>query len=167
MHHPNERAHAQFWVGSATRDHVLIGVEGGFCQLSHGKAEPLRKMNRGDWIIYYSGRESWDTNTPCQRFTAIGEVTGDDVYQVHLPDGFHPFRRQVRFCEAGEADIRSLLPALTFIRSKQFWGLPFRRGYFEISEADFQRIAEPMLHQPFKAPIQCSKSKGKSHDRTD
>ncbi|PZR72623.1 MAG: hypothetical protein DLM52_12585 [Chthoniobacterales bacterium] len=47
-------------MGNATRDHVLRGVAGGFCQLSHGRPEALHRMRRGDWIIYYSSRESFD-----------------------------------------------------------------------------------------------------------
>lgn len=158
MHRPSKQAPSKFWVGSATRDHVVRGVEGGFCQLSHGRPEPLRKMKRGDWIVYYSGRESMDTKARCQRFTAIGELTGAEVYQVHLPGNFHPFRRDVTFCEAEEVDIRPLLPSLTFIKNKQFWGLPFRRGYFEIAETDFQRIAEAMLHKRYEPSIHCRKS---------
>jgi hypothetical protein len=30
------------------------GLRGGFTQANHGKATMLRKMARGDWIIFYS-----------------------------------------------------------------------------------------------------------------
>ena len=64
----------RYWIGVASRDHVARGVAGGFCQLCHGKAQPLQRMSAGDWIIYYSPKEEFDGNTPCQRFTAIGEI---------------------------------------------------------------------------------------------
>jgi hypothetical protein len=140
----------QFWIGSASRDHVLRGVAGGFCQLSHGRPEALRRMRRGDWIVYYSGRESWETNAPCQRFTALGRIVGDEVYQVMMTKDFQPFRRDVRFRRTREADLQPLLDDLSFIKNKRYWGLPFRRGCFAVSAADFRRIAEAMLGRSFK-----------------
>ena len=71
-------------------------MEGGFCQLAHGRPEALRRMSRGDWIAYYSGRDSLEGKTPCQRFTAIGKIAGEDVYQVTLGERFRPFRRERR-----------------------------------------------------------------------
>ena len=44
----------RYWVGVASREHVLLGVAGGFCQVCHGKQAPLARMKRGDWILYYS-----------------------------------------------------------------------------------------------------------------
>jgi hypothetical protein len=34
---------------------------------------------------------------------------------------------------------------LDFIKNKKAWGYPFRFGFFEISENDFNRITEKML----------------------
>jgi hypothetical protein len=61
---------------------VLRGVEGGFAQLSHGKEAPIRRLSRGDWLVYYSPRVTHPDGEPLQAFTAIGEVEDDDVYQV-------------------------------------------------------------------------------------
>ncbi len=144
-----------FWIGSATRDHVRHGVKGGFCQLSHGRPETLRRMQRGDWIAYYSGRTSWKNGAPSQCFTAIGTITGEEVYRVTLKKDFHPYRRDVRFCRAGEIDIHPLIPKLSFITNKKFWGLPFRRGYLKVSRTDFRRIATPMLGKTFRPTMQC------------
>ena len=33
----------RFWIGVASRDHVNVGVKGGFIQLNHGKQAPLRR----------------------------------------------------------------------------------------------------------------------------
>lgn len=70
----------RYWIGVASRDHVLKGVNGGFAQLCHGKEAPLKKMNVGDWLIYYSSKESFKGNKPYQKFTAIGRVIDDNVY---------------------------------------------------------------------------------------
>lgn len=145
----------QFWIGNATRDHVLRGVAGGFCQLSHGRPEALHRMRRGDWIIYYSSRESFEGDTACQRFTALGKIVGQEVYQVTMAEKFRPFRRDVNFCRVKEIEIRPLITKLSFIKNKQHWGLPFRRGYIQVGEMGFRGIAEEMLGRKFNPAMQC------------
>jgi hypothetical protein len=135
----------RYWIGVASRDHVARGVAGGFCQLCHGKAQPLQRMSAGDWIIYYSPKEEFDGNTPCQRFTAIGEVEPGDVYAHAMTHWFVPHRRKVGFHEANDVDIRPLIAQLGFIRDKSRWGYSFRFGHIEISREDFELIAERML----------------------
>ncbi len=134
----------RYWVGVASREHVLRGIAGGFAQLCHGKEHPLRRMRPGDWIVYYSPRETFGGKDHCRRFTALGEVTGEAVYQVEMGPGFVPFRRDVRFLPTGEASIVRLLDRLSFIRDRQRWGYVFRYGHLQIPEADFRRIAEAM-----------------------
>jgi hypothetical protein len=41
----------RYWIGVASREHVMKGICDGFAQLCHGKEDPLKKMNTGDWII--------------------------------------------------------------------------------------------------------------------
>ncbi len=138
----------RYWIGVASRQHVLIGKAGGFAQLCHGKAQPLKRMTTGDGIIYYSPQEVLGEKQPCQRFTAIGEVIGDEVYQVEMMPGFIPFRRDIRFLPSGEASIRPLLEQLSFIKDRTRWGYVFRFGHLQIPESDFQLIAEAMsLHK--------------------
>jgi hypothetical protein len=36
------------WIGVAAKDHVDMGVAGGFIQVNHGKAGPLERMRAGD-----------------------------------------------------------------------------------------------------------------------
>ena len=132
------------WIGVVSRQHVLRGVAGGFAQIGHGKAAPLRRMAAGDWLIYYSPVEALDDAVPCRRFTAIGRVRGGDVYQVDMGGGFLPFRRDVDYRPAAEAPIAPLIEALEFIPDKKRWGFPFRRGILAIGAADFARIAAAM-----------------------
>ena len=42
------------------------------------------------------------------------------------------------------APIQPLIEHLDFITNKKSWGFPFRRGFFEIGESDFRRIAAAM-----------------------
>lgn len=138
----------RFWIGVASRDHVARGIAGGFCQLCHGKAQPLRRMSAGDWIVYYSPKEAFEGANACQRFTAIGEVQPGDVYAYPISHWFVPYRRLVRFQSATEADIRPLIPQLSFIRDKSRWGYAFRFGHIEISREDFELIAARMAVRP-------------------
>lgn len=135
----------RYWIGVASKDHVNKGVAGGFCQLRHGKAQPLKRMARGDWLICYSPKEQFEGDTPLQAFTAIGEVVGDQVYPFEMAPGFVPYRRDIRFVQpAQDAPIRPLLDHLAFIQNKARWGYAFRFGHFEIQKADFELIAKAM-----------------------
>lgn len=136
----------KYWVIVASRDHVKLGVEQGIAQAGHGKAAPLRKMTKGDIVIYYSGKLTMDNPEKCQQFTAIGKVKDDEVYQVQVTDTFCPFRRNVDFYESKDASILPLINDLDFIPNKKSWGYPFRFGFFEISEHDFEIISSVMLY---------------------
>ncbi len=46
----------RYFIGVASREHVRVGVEGGFAQFSHGKLSPARRLSKGDWVIYYFER---------------------------------------------------------------------------------------------------------------
>lgn len=136
----------RYWIGVASKNHVARGVEGGFCQLCHGKAQPLKRMNQGDWIIYYSPKEYFEEKTPCQQFTAIGKVVGTEVYPFAITADFVPFRRDIEFIQtANSVDIRPLISHLGFIKDPKHWGAAFRFGYLEINQADFAVIAKAML----------------------
>ena len=73
----------------------MRAVDGGFCQFSHGKMAPVRRMRRGDHVLYYSPREGMGKGDPVQAFTAIGRVDDDDPYRVKQETEFEPFRRKV------------------------------------------------------------------------
>jgi hypothetical protein len=133
-----------YWIGVASRDHVRGGAAGGFCQLCHGKAWPVRRLRTGDRIIYYSPRERMRDGEPVQAFTAIGEIAEGEPATFDMGNGLVPYRRAVRFYTASDAAIRPLLPALSFTRARPNWGVLFRRGLFAIDKADCEIIANAM-----------------------
>jgi hypothetical protein len=135
---------ARYWIGVASREHVLRGVKGGFCQVCHGKQAPLKRMQSGDWIIYYAPTEKFGEKGPCQKFVALGRIKPGEPYQHEMSPDFIPWRRDVDFVPAGEVSIMPLLDKLSFIQNKKQWGYPFRWGLFEISEHDFKVIVEAM-----------------------
>ena len=55
-----------------------------------------------------------------------------------------PFRRDVKFVDANEASILPLLEELELTRGKRNWGYPFRFGFLEITQHDFDAISTAM-----------------------
>jgi len=134
----------RYWIAVASHEHVKKGVDGGFAQVCHGKKGPLAIMKKDDWIIYYSPTIYFRIKDPCQAFTAIGRVDSGEPYQVAMHDDFIPWRRNISFLPSKDIPIRPLLDNLSFILDKKKWGLPFKRGCFEIPKQDFTLIAKEM-----------------------
>lgn len=132
----------RYWMAVACKEHVMRGVAGGFAQVCHGKAGPLAQMKPGDWLVYYSPTIRFGEKEPCRAFTAIGQVEEGEPYRFQMSEDFIPYRRNVRFFPCREASIVPLIEKLSFIKNKEKWGFPFRRGCFSISESDFSRVAQ-------------------------
>ena len=132
------------WINTVSRDHVRMGVKGGFTQAGHGKSSGLKRLAKGDLIAFYSPRTAYPDGDPLRAFTALGRVADDEPYQASMSAAFHPWRRRVAFVRVAQAPIEPLIDALDFIPDKKRWGFPFRRGLFEIGAADFRRIAKAM-----------------------
>ena len=132
------------WINTVSRDHVERAVRGRFTQATHGKPHMLRKMARGDWIVFYSPRTEYPKGEPLQAFTAIGQIVDDEPYQVDVSEDFHPFRRNVDFLPCSETLIRPLIDELDFIEDKQRWGYKFRFGVFRIDDRDLEVIRKAM-----------------------
>jgi predicted RNA-binding protein len=135
----------KYWIVVASWDHVQRGITAGCAQACHGKASPLRRMHKGDWLVYYSSKIKLGEAERCQKFTAIGQLKDDQIYQFDMGNGFVPFRRNVDYRGCREVSIIPLIGELSFIRDKKHWGVPFRFGLLEIPEQDFRLIAEHML----------------------
>lgn len=137
---------AKYWMCTVSRSHVVIGVEGGFCQACHGKKAPLARMKPGDGIIYYSPKMSMEGSEKCQKFTAIGKIADERIYKFAMSKDFEPFRRNVTYVkDVTEAPIAPLLDKLSFTRGNKNWGMKFRNGHFEIKKEDFDLISKEML----------------------
>ena len=130
------------WIAGASADHVRVGVAGGFMQVCHGKAVPLRRLSPGDRVAYYSPRDAMRDGTPVQAFTALGVVRAGPPYQVTMAPGFQPFRRDVSWMSADRVPIRPLLAQLSF--GGPNWGYRLRLGLFEVPERDMDLIAQAM-----------------------
>ncbi len=143
----------RYWINTVSRDHVQRGMEGapkrarvirGFTQANHGRSTNLRKLQRGDLMVFYSPRTTYPDGAPLQAFTALGRITDDEPHQAEMTPDFRPWRRNLEFVPCAEIPIAPLLDDLPFIIDKRRWGFIFRRGLFEISAEDFERIATAM-----------------------
>jgi hypothetical protein len=131
----------KYWIGVASKDHVSVGVSGGFCQLCHGKKSPLSRMSKGDKILYYAPKQSLKGNTTYQKIVATGTIIDDKVYSYEMFPGFVPYRRNVLYeNNLNEVSIESL-------RNFDEWNKhrsKLRFGHFEISKSLFDKIYNMM-----------------------
>lgn len=130
------------WLGVVSRTHVMRGVAGGFAQVCHGKAQPLRRMKQGDFFVYYSPTIEMN-GRPLQAFTAIGQVEDDEVFPFDMGGGFVPFRRRIRYAQAEDVPLASLRSALDLCAMPN-WGMALRRGLLPLTEHDLLLIAQAM-----------------------
>lgn len=134
-----------YWIATASHEHVIMGKEGGFACVTHGKKQPLEKMKPGDSIVYYSPTELFGIKKPLQQFTALCMVDDQPPYQKEDPiHDFRPWARTVTYQVTKPVAIKKLINDLSFIKNKKYWGMYFRRGVFSISENDFHLIASAM-----------------------
>ena len=135
---------ARFWIGVASREHVLAAVRGTFCQLNHGKEAPVRRLQMGDSIVFYSPRERMQGGKSLQAFTAAGRILDDVPYQVEQSKDFRPFRRKTEYFKSKDASIHPLLEELSFTKGRSNWGAALRMGIFQMKRKDYLKIAITM-----------------------
>lgn len=131
------------WIAVACAEHVSRGRQGGFMQVCHGKAGPLKRVLPGSRVAYYSPTTRMGGGDRCQSFTAIGTVADGELYQFDMGGGFRPFRRDVRWWTSEDAPIHPLLDQLAFTAAKG-WGAKLRFGLLAISDTDMDTIARSM-----------------------
>lgn len=129
---------ARNWISVVSREHVLIGVAGGFAMMNHGKLAPLKRLSPGDNLIYYSPKTAYPEGETLKAFTALGTVTATPPYQAEMRFGGQGYRIDIDWMPVTETPIVSLTDRLEFTQGN--WGMLARRGLFEISDADFQTI---------------------------
>jgi hypothetical protein len=139
----------KYWIIVASKDHVKNGIAAGIAQACHGKSSPLKRLRKGDFVVYYSGKQIMNKPEKCQEFTALGKVIDDETYQIQVSEDFCPSRRNIEFLECKDLSIIPLIDELDFIQNKKSWGYPFRFGFFEINKHDFDLISTQMLQNHY------------------
>jgi len=139
-----ERDESRYWCAVACREHVKLGLKGGFAQVCNGRKQPLARMKPHDGIVYYSPADRREEGRKCQKFTSIGLVKDNHIYPVEMTAGFVPFRRDILYFDAVDVPIGPLLPHLSFTKEWRNWGYRFRFGLFAIDQDDFVLILSRM-----------------------
>lgn len=145
MHQNYKTLNQKYYIAVVSKDHTKLWIDGWFMQVCHWKQAPLKRMKKDDWMIVYSPKYSMNWDEKCQSFTAIWKAIDDNVYQFSMSEIFHPFRRNIEFYESDEVSILPLINSLDFILDKKRWWYPFRFGFFEITEKDFNLIFTKMI----------------------
>ena len=135
---------ARYWIIVASKNHVMHGVSLGIAQAGHGKRSGLSRMHKGDGIVYYSPKVTYEGSEPLRSFTALGFIEDEEIYQVEESPDFKPFRRRVKYIATRDVEAAPLVGDLKFIRNKKAWGYVMRFGLIEIPEGDFNLIAGKM-----------------------
>jgi hypothetical protein len=139
------------WIAVASADHARRGRDHqplGFMQVAHGKAAPLRRVQPGDRVAYYSPTVTFGGKDKLQSFVSIGIVGPGDAYEYDMGGGFVPWRRDVAYVLAQEAPIEPLLDQFDFVEDRRKWGSKFRFGLFEVDDHDMLLIAKAMAVPP-------------------
>jgi hypothetical protein len=136
------------WLAVASGDHVAHGLAGGFMQVCHGKAAPLRRIQPGDGVVYYSPSRVFGAADGFRSFTAIGIVCEGEPYCFDMGGGFVPFRREVAWRTATSAPAATLLDRLDLTRGRRNWGYQLRFGLIALGISDFETIGAAMSAEP-------------------
>jgi hypothetical protein len=137
---------AKNWIAVASADHARRGrdeMAPGFMQVGHGKLAPLKRVQPGERVAYYSPTVAMGAKDGFQSFVSIGIVQPGEPYAFDM-GGFVPYRRNVKYLKAQEVSILPLLDDFEFVENRSRWGYKFRFGLFSISDPDMQLIAQAM-----------------------
>ncbi len=128
------------WLGVVSADHVARAVSEGVAQVCHGRRAPLARMRDGDILVYYSPKTSRTDGTTLKAFTAVGEIRGEEIWQVDMGAGFTPFRRTVDWDTSVKPVALSAVQHDLELTSRTNWGYELRRGLLPLSFADLEVI---------------------------
>ena len=137
---------AKNWIAVASADHARRGrdeIVPGFMQVGHGKLAPLKRVQPGDRVAYYSPTVTMGAKDGFQSFVSIGIAAPGEPYAFDM-GGFVPYRRNVNYLKADETSILPLLDEFEFVENRSHWGYKFRFGLFTISDHDMRLIAQAM-----------------------
>lgn len=120
------------------------GVAGGFAQVCHGKAAPLRRLAPGDAIAYCSPSASFGGCDALRAFTAVGTVRDGAPSAFDMGNGFVPFRRDIDWLDGVPTPIAPLLPRPSFAAGTRHWGARLRSGLLEVDPGDLAVVRVAM-----------------------
>ena len=136
----------------ASVDHVRRRRTGGFMQVYHGQASPLRRIKARDGAVYYSPSTVMGSKDGLKSFTSIGRVRRGEAYQFDMGVGFPPSRRDVDWAASHDMLITTLFRQLDFTAGSSC-GYQLRLGLCPFSEHDFRLIIAGAMSAEFRLEI--------------
>jgi len=133
------------WLGVVSAEHARRAVDLGVAQIGHGQRSGLAKMKEGDTLVYYSPVERLGDKVPLRRFTALGTVADDLIWQADEGD-FKPFRRRVRYEESHPVPVEDVKTRLRLTTTSN-WGYQLRRGLIPLHPDDVAVLRQSLLRQ--------------------
>jgi len=130
------------WVAVASAEHVRLARSKGSCRSVTARTAPLRRVQPGDGVVYYSPTSVFRGSDRLQSFTAIGVARDGALYQAEM-EGFAPFRRDVDWQAARKCPSSRCRPAAIHDGETEL-GLSVALRPVEISAPDMAVIAEAM-----------------------
>ena len=135
----------KYWVSVIAATHAGFAMDQGIAAFSKGKRSSVARVSRGDHFVYYSPKTGISEGDPVQAFTALGEITGDAEIEMPWADtGVMAWIKEASYEVIRPAPVKPMIEDLSFVTNPRYWGMAFRRGQFEISAEDFNRIAHAM-----------------------
>ncbi|UNE54621.1 EVE domain-containing protein [Bartonella machadoae] len=131
------------WIAVISRTHARLAAEFGFLQVCHGKASPLQKTSKGDEVFIYCPRNEMGTGQILQTIEFQCVFKDNHIYQVEQAPHFIPFRKDVIFNKQAQPVVLKEIEGLKLLK-KPHWGMLARRGFFEITAYDANKIREAM-----------------------
>jgi predicted RNA-binding protein len=144
----------RYWILCMSEDNYEIARRRGLIGLAERHKVAMQKLAIGDMITFYISKKKVDSlpNDPAdkvQQFRGLARVTGvafesnDLIWHVREGEIF-PHRRYVEFLADSRAETRPLIERLSFVTNTLYWALPFRKGYVEVTQKDFDTIHEAL-----------------------
>lgn len=130
------------WLGVVSAAHVHRAQRLGIAQIGHGKRAGLARMRAGDTLIYYSPVEEFGDRVPLRRFTALGVIADEEIWQADEGD-FKPFRRRATYADTRPLPLADVHTAL-HLTARPNWGHQLRRGLVPLDDHDAAVIRDGM-----------------------
>jgi predicted RNA-binding protein len=144
----------RYWILCMSEDNYEIARKEGLIGLAERHKTAMQKLAIGDMMTFYISKKQVDSPSDdpmhkVQRFCGMARVTSDAFESNdliwHVREGeIFPHRRKVEFLADGSAEARPLIGRLSFVTNTAFWALPFRKGYVDVPQKDFDTIHEAM-----------------------
>jgi predicted RNA-binding protein len=128
----------KYYIFVTSKDHSkTLNKDGYIMAMQEWK---IKKLEKGDKIIIYSSRNSYNSNEKYQQFTNYGTIIGD-TYKKKRKYGLDFYAIDVKYNKTKrDVPIRPLLPKLDFIKKSKSWGLYLISGFREITKKDYELI---------------------------